>query len=869
MSLTYKNSTIYLTILLLGVVLFGIQVQAQNIDTDSISYQPNTSISSDITYFAKDSIISDPKSRIIELYNEAFIKYEDFELQAGYIRFNMNTDMVYAHGILDSANNIIQEPIFIQGDKSYDSDTILFNMKSKKGKIQKVATQEGEGFLYGYDIKKMEDNSFFFKDGIYTTCEHPEPHFYIKATKLKLTNDKKVITGPANLVIAGVKTPFVLPFGYFPLQEKKSIGIVLPSYNFSVTRGYSLNGLGFYIGVSEYWDNEIRMDLYTGGSFRIENSFRYNKRYKYSGNLTFKYSTTTDLINPLNDQKNYSFLWSHRQDPKANPFGTFSAKVDLTSSGFNQNNNESLYNQVKSTYYSNINYTRALFNNKATLSVTADHTMTNSGDREVRMNLPNLTLSSQTIYPFRTSKNAAKKNLPSQINFRPRLYSKTIVNSFDSLMFTGDMFNDVNSAAKYELPFQIPLSISSMFSVTPSFGYTGYVYLEKYSYQWNDEENMLLETTHDGIYHLYDYNASLSFNINPTLYGMFNFNGKKVKALRHVLRPELSYTYRFNILDQNRYYQHVQVNEDGDFGFKSHYGTGAIYGTPGSPSQNTDHKWGSLRFSLNNNLELKVKDNKVIETDSLSANSGKTIEQLGPKYKKVKIFDALNFSSGYNFDVDSFNLENITINTRTVLGNNFEVTNVISFDPYANDGERRLDKYFWEVKGESGFVNSVRTNLNYTLQGKSRKGKTTQEKINTVDKSLLSDVELRTMAEIESNPFNYLDFDIPYSLRLGYSLNYNASIGNPSSVNQNLTFSGDVNLTDNWKIEYTSGYDITNRKFAHSTFTFHRNLHCWQMSFNWVPFGTYRSYGFEIRVKASVLQDLKLNKRQTTFDNIF
>lgn len=865
MSLKYKNSTIYQTILLFSFVLFGLQVHAQEIDTDSISYQSNTSISSDITYFAKDSIISNPKEKIIELYNEAFIKYDDFELKAGYIRFNMNTDMVYAHGILDSTNTLVQEPIFIQGDKTYNSDTILFNMKSKKGKIQQVATQEGEGFLYGYDIKKMEDNSFFFKDGIYTTCEHPEPHFYIKATKLKLTNDKKVITGPANLVIAGVKTPLLLPFGYFPLQDKKSIGIVLPSYNFSNTRGYSLNGLGFYIGISDYWDNEIRMDLYTGGSFRFEDYFRYNKRYKFSGSLAFKYSTTENIVD-RSSVNNYSIQWRHRQDAKANPFGTFSANVDLTSSGFNQNNNESLINQVKSTYYSNINYTRALFKNKATLSVTADHTMTNSGDRKVTMNLPNLTLSSQTIYPFRTKRNAAKKSLLSQVNFRPRLFSKTIVNSFDSLMFTGDMFNDINTAAQYQIPFQIPLSLSSVFSVTPSFNYTGYFYTKKYTYEWNQEEELLLQNSQDGIYHLYDYNASLSFNLAPTLYGMFNFKSDKVKALRHVLRPELSYTYRFNILDENRYYQDVQINADGDFGFKSHYGSNPIFGTPGSPSRNTDHKWGSLRFSLNNNIELKVRDNSQ-STDSLDTSS--KVADLSPKYKKIKIFDALNFSSGYNFDVDSFNLQNIAINTRTKLGNSFEVTNVISFDPYANDGQRRLDKYFWEVKGQSGFVNSVRTSLSYRLQGKSRKGKTTQEKIDGVDRTKLSDAELRTMNEIESNPFGYLDFDIPYSLNLGYSLNYNASIGNPSAVNQTMTFSGDVSLTDRWKVEYTSGYDITNKKFAHSTFTFHRDLHCWQMSFNWVPFGTYKSYGFEIRVKASVLQDLKLNKRKNAFDNIF
>ncbi len=864
MSIKYKNSTIYQTILLFGFVLLGIQVNAQEFDTDSLSYQPNTSISSDITYFAKDSIISDPENKIIELYNEAFIKYEDFELQAGYIRFNMNTDMVYAHGILDSADNIVQEPIFIQGDKSYDSDTILFNMKSKKGKIQKVATQEGEGYLYGYDIKKMEDNSFFFKNGIYTTCEHPEPHYYIKATKLKLTNDKKVITGPANLVIAGVKTPFILPFGYFPMQEKKSIGIVLPSYNFSNTRGYSLNGLGFYIGISDYWDNEIRMDLYTGGSFRFENNFRYNKRYKYSGNFEFNYSTTKNLVDRFTE-KNYSILWRHKQDPKANPFGTFTANVDLTSSGFNQNNNESLYNQVKSTYYSNINYTRALLNNKATLSVTADHTMTNSGERKVTMNLPNLTLSSQTIYPFKTKNNASKKSVLSQINFRPRVFSKTIVNTFDSLMFTGSMFNDINTGTQYQIPFQIPLSLSSIFSVTPSFSYTGYLYTKKYNYRWDADEEFLLQYSQDGIYHLYDYNASMSFNLNPTLYGMFNFNGEKVKALRHVMRPEISYTYRFNILDQNRYYQDVQVNADGDFGFKSLYGSSAIYGTPGSPSRNTEHKWGSLSFSLNNNIELKVKDNSVAVSDSLQDNK---IEQLGPKYKKVKIFDALNFSSGYNFDVDSFNLQNITVNTRTILGKSFEVTNVISYDPYANNGVKNLNEYFWEVPGQSGFVNSVRTNLNYRLQGKNKKGKTTEDKIKAVDKSLLNGSELRTMEEIEANPFNYLDFDIPYSLRLGYSLNYNANIGSKSAVNQNITFSGDVNLTDKWKIEYTSGYDITNQKFAHSTFTFHRDLHCWQMSFNWVPFGTYRSYGFEIRVKASVLQGLKLNKRRMSFDNL-
>lgn len=859
-----KQRSIYQTFVLIFGLMMSVSSFAQ--DTTSIIYPTNQSLTAEIKYFAQDSIISYPSEKIIELYNGAFIKYLDFELQAGYIRFNMNTDMVYAHGLTDTSGAIIQEPVFIQGGKSYDSDTILFNMKTKKGKIQQVFTKEGDGYLYGYDIKKMPDNSFFFKEGKYTTCNHPEPHFYLRASKLKLTNDKKVITGPANLVIGGVKTPLVLPFGYFPMQEKKSIGIVLPSYNFSASRGYSLNGLGFYVGISDFWDNRTTFDLYTGGSFRVANTFRYSKRYKYNGNLTFNYSTTEDILDPLSDRTDYSFIWTHRQDSKANPFGTFSANVDLTSGGFNQNNFESFGNQVKSSYYSNIGYTRSLFNNKATLTLTADHRMTNTGERPVTMNLPNVELrSNQAIFPFRTKKNFEKNNLISRINFTPTFQSKTEVHTYDSLMFTSNMFDDVRAGAFYSAPVQLDLVQSSFFSITPRFSYEGYFFTKKYNYSWKEDDDLLVKTAQDGIYHLYDYNAGVNFRLNPIFYGLFQFNSEKVKALRHVFEPKFSYTYNFDFLDQQRYYQEVQDDPSGRTAYYSQYNNG-VYTAPGSATPSNGRKWGSLGIALENNIELKIKDNKYTKEDSLVLEEGGRLEE---KYKKLKIFEALDFTSNYDFDVDSFRLSSIAINTRSNLGSNLSINNRITFDPYANNGSHQINKYFWEKSSPVGRIRSVTTNLGYSFVGKSKSGKTTEEKLNTVDESKYSDAELRTLYAAKDRPYEYLDFDVPYTLSINYALTYTDPIASRSTIDHSVVLNGDVNLTKDWKIIYNASYNFTAKDFTAARFSFQRNLHCWEMSFDWVPFGPLRSYGFNIRVKASVLQDLKLNRRRNPGDRLY
>ncbi|MGB0884548.1 MAG: putative LPS assembly protein LptD [Flavobacteriales bacterium] len=841
-------------LLFLWCIFLSYSSYAQNTQVDSIRYAPNTSFSEPVDYFAQDSMLSFPKQKLIKLYNKAYVDYEDFKLTAGFIQIDFGKNLIYAHGLMNDSNRIVQKPIFTQDGASYESDTILFNLKSKRGKIQQLFTQEGEGFLYGYDIKRQADNTYHFNKGIYTTCSHAEPHYYIQAKKLKFTEDGKIVSGPAQLVIEGLKTPLVLPFGYFPLNEKKRFGISLPSYDFAPDRGYSLSNLGLYMGLSDYWDDELSFDIYTGGSYKIKNSFRYAKRYKFSGFLDAQYSRTK-YFSAQADKFNYSVVWKHNQDAKANPFGRFWASVDLTSSDFNRNNFESFTNQVKNTYTSSINYERSFFDSWLKLNVTADHRMTRQSElsNPVVMNLPNLTLSAQTIYPFR-SKKRASNHLLNKISFKPKLTSKTNIQTFDSLMFTSTMFDNLRFGAQYQLPFSIPISISNALSLTPSLSYRGLIYREKFDYQWLG--NVALEEKSEiGLYHLHDIDASIGFSFNPVIYGLFQFGDqRKITALRHMLEPSISYRYRFELQDQQRYFQQVFNPNTLENEYFSRFGSHPLYGTPGSATASSKTPLGRISLALNNNFEIKVRE-KMSDTATVAT----------PTFKKVKLLNALDVSTTYDLDVDSFRLANLNLSMQSNLGGGFSITSRASYNPYIQTEDRQINALFWEGSGK-GVFNSASTSVSYSFSGKSRSGKSTEEKLNSIDRNQLSGEELRELNQLGTDPRSYLDFDVPFSMNLNYTLGYTYNRTSGRNLNQTMNVRGDISITPKWKIGYRTGFDFSTKKLSTSEFSFNRDMHCWQMSFSWVPNGVIKQYSFTIGVKASVLQDLKLQKQNYFYD---
>ncbi len=840
-----NKSHFYIRLLLGVLFLFTSVCTAQQTEKKS---NTKASIQEKITYDAKDSIISFPAEETIHLYNQAKVTFGDFKLNAGFIQIDLKSNIIFAKGILDTNNQVIQKPVFIQGKDEFQADSLRFNIQTKKGKIFALKTEESDGFIVGKEIKKLPNNSMYLKDGSFTTCNLDTPHFYIKTNRIKYTSDKKIITGPAHLVIEDLHTPLFIPFGYFPIGNEKSVGIVLPNYGFNVRQGYSLNNLGLYVGISDYWDNKLTGTFYTNGSYILENNFNYAKRYKFNGNLFLKYAK--NINTGTSTSTNYKIIWNHRQDSKANPFGRLTADVDFGSSDFNYFNSTNLNTQLQNELSSSISYTRNFFNNFLKTSITGSHRQ-NTKDKIVKLTLPNLTLNTQTIYPFRNKdKKTTKGKFWDDINIRPSLTAKSTLAVADSLLFKSDTWNDLKSRVKYKIPVGLTLNLSDKFSISPSLNYDGYAYFEKFDYDWNSSTNSLDTTTHSGFYHLYDLRASVSFSVHPTIYGMFPVNKGRVKAIRHVMTPKMSWSYSpSQLLDNNRYYQYVQTDSTGDkFSFLSDYGTGAGITTPGSPSVKKEQMWGSLFFGLGNNLEMKIKA-KGDTTDT---------------YKKVKILQYLNFNSAYNFDVDSFNFNNISFTLQSKLAKNFTLNMNGHFDPYqVKDGTRVNDFTFEE--GKLPILRNIGASINFTIGSKNAK-KQLEEKVENIDTEQLDLQDRLELERIKMRPGAYLDFNSPWTLSTRFSLNYNKSVSGKIDVSKTLNFNGDINLTDKWKITYTSGYDFDNNDFSTTSLGFVRDLHCWQMAFDWIPVGPIQRFNFTINVKASILQDLKLTKKRDFYE---
>ncbi|MCT4665312.1 MAG: putative LPS assembly protein LptD [Flavobacteriales bacterium] len=819
-----------------------------------IDYGFNPNITETITYSAKDTAKAMMQDDIIELKNQAKVNYGDFQLEAGYIRVDMKAKMVYATGILDSNEQIIQKPIFTQGNKIYEVDTVRFNLESKKGKIKTLHTQEGEGYVKGIDIKRMPDESFNLKQGIYTTCNHPEPHYYIRAKRMKFTKDKKIFTGPARLVIGGVETPLLLPFAYFPLSEKKTFGILMPSYNFSRTRGFSLNGLGIYLGLSEYWDNKMEFDIFSSGGYNIRNFTRYKKRYGFYGDVQLSLSHVKNIEGVLGATKNhYKLIWNHRQDAKANPYGRFSANVNIQDANYNLVNNVNLNNKVTNEFQSTITYDRNIFNNALNISLTGTHHLSNSENKPVDITLPELNIRTNgNIYPFKKLFSSDSKNFLKKLSINPSLQSKYMVNTYDSLMFTDKMFQDDQIGAYYNVPINIQLKATSALSFTPTMGYRGYLYRDRFSYSYNDALQKVDTSRNRGLHHAYDFNAGLGVNFSPKIIGIFNFGkDKKITAMRHIISPSLSYSYGFNFLDRNRY--HTYINETQEW--YNHFDE-AVYSVPTSPSLKNQNSLGSINLRLANDLDVKIRSNEKDTTNG------------GFKTIKRPLFSAFDFNTSYSLDADSFALSDIQFNYNFGLIKGLNLIGGADFNPYQVRDGKSIDKYFFQKGGGFAEVKTARAGLSYTFNSKSKTGNSTMEKIAARRaEGNLTPFEEQQLDEIERFSSRYVDFDVPYSLTTSYSFRYTKKYDTESEKSHILNFDGNVSLTNSLKVNFATGYDILKGEFSHSSFGLIKDLHCWRMSFNWIPTGIHESFTFEIAVKASVLQDLKLTKNGNSFDN--
>ena len=783
---------------------------------------------SKVHYTAEDTIRFDVEHDKVYLYKKAEITYENMNLKAGRIDIDWETRTLFARGIPDSLGNMTELPVFTQDNQNFTAHTMRYNFDTKKGKITYVKTKEGEGYIHGETVKRDSTNDFYIRNGKYTTCDLDTPHFYIASNKLRIINQKKIVTGPAYLVIENVPTPLVIPFGFFPNKKGRSSGIIFPAYGESASRGFFLQRLGYYFGFSDNVVAAVTGDIYTLGSYLVNVSSDYAVRYHFRGNLRMNYSVTKTSEKELGDysvRKDFLVNWFHAQDAKAHPGSQFGASVQFGTGNFYRNNLSSPQNYLGNTYRSSISYSKSWAGTPFSLSSALSHSQ-NTLTREIEVSAPDVSFNVARINPFKRKNGIGEDKWYEKIGASYSMHALNSISTYDSLLFKKESIDKLNTGIMHTLPVSTSFKMFKFFSLSPSANYTERWYFRTIEKHYDAELGKAVNDTNRQFSAARNYSVSAS--LSTRVYGMFLFQKSPIAALRHVLTPSVGFTYTPDFSEARYgYYKNVVTDSLGHQQVYSIY-EGQIFGGPGRG------KTGTVSFALDNNLEMKVRT----QTDT------------GMTLKKIKLLESLSFASGYNLAADSLNWQPISVNGRTTLFDKVNISMGASFDPYITDTlGQRINQFEYDVNGRLARLTSANASLSAGIAG----GKNDEKK--------------KKMEEENMNPADYIDFSVPWSLNVSYSLTYSKpNERSTPETRQHVSFSGDISLTQRWKIGYSSGYDFQAHDFTYSSFSFYRDMHCWEMRLTWIPFGFQQSYSFQINVKSSILQDLKLTKKNDFYD---
>ena len=780
-----------------------------------------------VKYKSRDSMRFDLSQKKIYLYGAADVTYDKIHLTAEYIVIDWGTNVIHAEPMADSSGQLIGFPVFSEGTQTFDAKQMDYNFKTKKGRISGVFSRQGDGFLHGEQVKKNENDEFFVKNGKYTTCNLPDhPHFYINASKIKVIPNDKIISGPANLVIEEVPTPLAVPFGIFPNSTTRSSGIIFPTYGESPGLGFFLQEAGYYFGISDYIDASIRGTIYSRGSWGLAAGSSYNYRYHYNGSMDLRFSKILqgdpDLFGS-SINKDFFITWRHSQDPKSRPNSRFSASVQAGSSNFNALNSFNTNNIVANTFQSSISYTKTFANSPFNLILSAGHSQ-NTATKIISVTAPELQVNMNRFYPLKRKNAVGAQKWFEKIGFTYTLQSRNTITQADSLFGRPGWTSRFNNGIQHQIPVQTSFQVLKYFTLSPGFNYTERWYFSSIEKVFDPSSGEVLTDTVRGFRSARDWNINANFSTR-----VYSFLKLGKNVIRNVMTPQVS--YRFQPDFSTRVYGYYGTG--GSLGFYSPFDIG-VYGQPPVGKQ------GTVGFSLNNNVEAKFKSKR---------------DTSGSGLMKVVLLDALNFNTSYNIAADSLNWQPFSISARTKLFKKLDIVYSSSYDFYAADSATgaRINTYYFTKSGK--LLRPLTTNLALTTTlASARKEARTSTGGN--------DAERR---EFASNPLDYVDFTIPWSLNAGFVFSERTGPAGKTQ-NQVLNVSGDINLTAKWKIGFSTGYDFVQKDFAFSTVDIFRDLHCWEMHFNWIPFGFRQSYNFTIRVKSSMLQDLKVNRRRQWFD---
>jgi len=819
-----------------------------------------------VKYSATDYVSFNRKEQKTYLYNNAKVTYLDMEITAGIIVINHENNEVYAGRLKDSLGTYSQAPVFKQGADVVEPDSIRFNFDSEKALIWNSRTEQSGGYIIAEKTKKENDSVFFIDRGKFTTSADPDnPEYYFLMRKAKIVPGKKVVTGLTNMFIADVPTPIGLPFAYFPLTKKQTSGVIFPSFGEDSNRGYNIQNGGYYFAISDYADLAVTGDYYTNGSYGLRMQSAYAARYKFRGNLSFRYENLITSERGFPDYAKssiYNIRWSHSQDAKANPNSRFSASVNLGSSRYYQQsiNQLNASNFLNNTLSSSISYSKTFQGEpQVNLNLTATHSQ-NTQTETINMTLPTFQGSVSRVFPF-APKVGAKKGLIQNINLQYNVRGENRIQTTDSLFFKKEMFDDAKIGMQHSIPLTTNFKLFKYLSFSTGANYQETWTLNTLNKRYDQESQQVIETELNNFDSFRTYNFNMS--LGTTVYGMFDFGeNKKIQAIRHVMRPSISYNLS-PAFDQ--YYETYEVIDANGLTTDEVEYTRFENSIFGSPNRNLS---SSIGLALSNNFEAKVRDKDSTATEP----------------KKIILLNNLNFSTSYNIAADSLRWTPMRVTGGTqILNNKMRINFGATLDPYALDNNnRKINKFNIDNGGSLFRLTSANFTLNYSLDSKMFGGKEVKEEPQdqrSREESLRSggraddlfgkpqdfaDQRLNTDNDTdeEEEPSELYNYKIPWSLNIAYAVNYSNTVRQNEISSHSLMFSGNVDLSPRWSVGASSGYDLKNKGITYTQLRFERDLLSWRMNFSWIPFSNRSSWNFFIGIKSSILSDIKYDKRR-------
>lgn len=838
-----------------------VQKQSDTIKIDSIKPK-KAFLDGKVKYKADKYAKIDQKKKTITLYDQAELYYQDIELKSGIIVMDYEKNEVYAGRIKDSTGTFTQFPNFKQGANVIEPDSIRFNFKTKKALIWNSRSEQGEFKIKAAVTKKENDSVYFLKGARFTTSKDVDnPEYYFQTNKVKFIPGKKVVTGLTNMVIANVPTPIALPFAFFPMSKETSIsGLILPSYNDSNNRGFSLQNLGYYFALSDNYDLTVLGDYYTNGSYGLRFESSYAKRYNFVGNLNIRFENLITSERGYPDylkQNIYNIQWSHSKDSKSSPNSSFSASVNLGSSKyFKQSINQvNIGSNLNNTLSSSVSYSKTFTTvPQVRMSLTATHSQ-NTQTEEINMTLPTLQLSVDRIYPF-VGKDGVRKGFIKNINLQYNLNGRNSIVTTDSLFFKPQMFRDAKIGFQHSIPLSTNFKLFKYFSASTAVNYEEIWYTKTIERSYDADQSKVVDKTINGFDAFRTY--SFSSSVGTTIYGTFNFGkDKKIKSIRHVMRPSASYGYTPSF---EKYYDTYASDASGTMIQQYSRFENGIYGAPGLSNANT------LGFDLSNTFEAKVTDRDSTKVEP----------------KKIMLLNNLNLSTSYNLDADgvtslAFSPVRVSGGT-TLLDNKMNVNFGATLDPYAIDNSGKRINVFNIDNGGSLFrMTSSNMTLNYSIastgKDKIKKDKNSLSQRNggreddlfgtntDLGDSRRSQFEDEEESEGEDKISEFFNSKLPWDMTFAYSLTYGNNNRENKIIGNSIMISANADITPKWKAGVSTGYDFVQNGVTFTQLRFERDLLSWRMDFNWSPFGTNANWGFFIGIKSGVLSDIKWDKR--------